>query len=52
VLMILDGFGYREDQRDNAIAAAHTRGDAHPRHSPICGFTAGGVAKSLFRFGG
>lgn len=24
VLMILDGFGYREDQRDNAIAAAHT----------------------------
>ncbi|HCN14761.1 MAG TPA: 2,3-bisphosphoglycerate-independent phosphoglycerate mutase [Moraxellaceae bacterium] len=22
--MILDGFGYREDQRDNAIAAAHT----------------------------
>ena len=24
VLMILDGFGHREDQRDNAIAAAHT----------------------------
>ncbi|PNK59749.1 2,3-bisphosphoglycerate-independent phosphoglycerate mutase [Psychrobacter sp. FDAARGOS_221] len=24
VLMILDGFGYREDQRDNAIAAANT----------------------------
>ena len=22
--MILDGFGHREDQRDNAIAAAHT----------------------------
>lgn len=24
VLMILDGFGHREDERDNAIAAAHT----------------------------
>ena len=24
VLVILDGFGYREDTRDNAIAAAHT----------------------------
>ncbi|WP_201546881.1 2,3-bisphosphoglycerate-independent phosphoglycerate mutase [Psychrobacter lutiphocae] len=24
VLMILDGFGYREDERDNAIAAANT----------------------------
>ena len=24
VLMILDGFGYREDDRDNAIAAANT----------------------------
>lgn len=24
VLMILDGFGHREDDRDNAIAAAHT----------------------------
>ncbi len=24
VLMILDGFGHREDRRDNAIAAAHT----------------------------